>query len=82
MPDIDIDFDAEKRDDVIKYVIEKYGKEKVSGSHSYSALIVVSFHPVISDRMGIGMLMMAPPFFHVSENGTSKLSFMGNEAEL
>jgi DNA polymerase-3 subunit alpha len=30
VPDIDIDFCQEKRDDVIKYVAEKYGKEKVA----------------------------------------------------
>ncbi|MEI8173617.1 MAG: DNA polymerase III subunit alpha [Deltaproteobacteria bacterium] len=30
MPDIDIDFCQEKRDDIIKYVAEKYGKEKVA----------------------------------------------------
>ncbi len=30
MPDIDIDFDDDGRDRVIKYVIDKYGKEKVA----------------------------------------------------
>ena len=30
VPDIDIDFCQEKRDDVVKYVTEKYGKEKVA----------------------------------------------------
>lgn len=30
MPDIDIDFCVERRDEVIKYVTEKYGQEKVS----------------------------------------------------
>jgi len=30
MPDIDIDFDDEGRDRVIKYVIEKYGKDRVA----------------------------------------------------
>jgi len=30
MPDIDIDFCPEGRDDIIKYVTEKYGKDKVS----------------------------------------------------
>lgn len=31
MPDIDIDFDNEKIDEVINYVINKYGKKKVAG---------------------------------------------------
>lgn len=30
MPDVDIDFDDEKRDLVLKYVVEKYGQEKVA----------------------------------------------------
>ena len=39
MPDIDIDFDAEKRDQVIRYVEEKYGKKKVSGIITFSNLL-------------------------------------------
>ena len=39
MPDIDIDFDALRRDEVIKYVIDKYGKEKVSGIITFSNLL-------------------------------------------
>ena len=30
MPDIDIDFDEDGRDDVLKYVVDKYGKDKVA----------------------------------------------------
>ncbi len=30
MPDIDIDFDEDGREDVLKYVVEKYGKDKVA----------------------------------------------------
>lgn len=39
MPDIDIDFDAEKRSDVINYVISKYGKDRVSGIITFSNLL-------------------------------------------
>ena len=39
MPDIDIDFDAEKRDEVINYVVNKYGKDKVSGIITFSNLL-------------------------------------------
>lgn len=39
MPDIDIDFDAEKKDDVIKYVTEKYGKDYVSKIVTFSNLL-------------------------------------------
>lgn len=39
MPDIDIDFDAEKRDNVINYVVKKYGEDKVSGIITFSNLL-------------------------------------------
>ena len=38
MPDIDIDFDASKRQDVIDYVIDKYGEKKVVGIITFNTL--------------------------------------------
>ena len=38
MPDIDIDFDAVKRQDVIDYVISKYGEKRVSGIITFNTL--------------------------------------------
>ncbi len=38
MPDIDIDFDSTKRDDVINYVKNKYGEDQVSGGLTYATL--------------------------------------------
>lgn len=38
MPDIDTDFPDSKRDDVIKYVISKYGKKRVSGIVTFGTL--------------------------------------------
>ncbi len=38
MPDIDIDFDAEKRQEVIDYVINKYGLDKVVGIISFNTM--------------------------------------------
>lgn len=38
MPDIDIDFDATKRDNVIKYVENKYGNKKVAQIITFSTL--------------------------------------------
>ena len=38
MPDIDIDFDAVKRQDVIDYVIGKYGEKKVVGIITFNTL--------------------------------------------
>ena len=38
MPDIDIDFDSEKRQDVINYVVDKYGEKKVAGIITFDTL--------------------------------------------
>lgn len=38
MPDIDIDFEFTKRDEVIKYVIDKYGNENVAPIMTYGTL--------------------------------------------
>lgn len=38
MPDIDIDFSDERRDEVMQYVIEKYGAEKVSKVCTFGTL--------------------------------------------
>ena len=38
MPDIDIDFDAAKRQEVIDYVIKKYGEKKVVGIITFNTL--------------------------------------------
>ena len=38
MPDIDIDFDDEGRDKIIKWVVEKYGKRNVAQIITYSVL--------------------------------------------
>ncbi len=38
MPDIDIDFDSVKRNDVIEYVMNKYGEKKVAGIITFNTL--------------------------------------------
>ena len=38
MPDIDIDFESEKRQDIINYVIDKYGEKKVAGIITFDTL--------------------------------------------
>lgn len=40
MPDIDTDFPDDKREEVINYVIEKYGKNKVAGIITFGTLSV------------------------------------------
>jgi DNA polymerase-3 subunit alpha len=39
MPDIDIDFDDEGRDKIIKWVVDKYGQEQVAQIITYSVLV-------------------------------------------
>lgn len=38
MPDVDMDFDKQKRDQVIQYVIDKYGKDKVGHIGTFGVL--------------------------------------------
>jgi DNA polymerase-3 subunit alpha len=38
MPDIDIDFDGDRRDEVIKYVREKYGQDRVAQIITFGAM--------------------------------------------
>lgn len=38
MPDFDIDFDDERRDEVVAYITKKYGDENVAGITTYSTL--------------------------------------------
>ncbi len=38
MPDIDIDFEDEKREEVIKYIVNKYGKENVASIITFQTL--------------------------------------------
>lgn len=38
MPDIDVDFDSEKRQEVINYVINKYGEKRVAGIITFDTL--------------------------------------------
>nr|WP_263834377.1 DNA polymerase III subunit alpha [Salinibacter sp.] len=38
MPDIDIDFDDERRDEVLKYLYEKYGEDRVAKTIAFNTL--------------------------------------------
>ena len=38
MPDIDIDFESDRRDEVVKYVTNRYGNKKVAGIITYGTL--------------------------------------------
>ena len=38
MPDIDVDFCYERRDEVIRYVREKYGEDRVAGIITFGTL--------------------------------------------
>ncbi len=42
-PDIDSDFDFERRDEIYKYIIDRYGRENVGNIGTYNALKMKSF---------------------------------------
>lgn len=53
MPDIDIDFEHEKRDEVINYCIEKYGKKKVVPIITFGTLGAKGAVRDVGSSMGI-----------------------------
>jgi len=53
MPDIDIDFEAEKRDEVMHYVLRKYGKEHVAAVATYNTFRARSAVRDIGKAMGL-----------------------------
>jgi len=53
MPDIDIDFEAEKRDDVMHYVLQKYGQEHVAGVATYNTFRARSTVRDLGKAMGL-----------------------------
>lgn len=53
MPDIDIDFEHEKRDEVINYCIEKYGKKKVVPIITFGTLGAKGALRDVGSSMGI-----------------------------
>lgn len=55
MPDIDVDFDAERRDEVINYIYERYGEDKVA------MVCTVSTLGAKSSIRDIGKAMDFPP---------------------
>lgn len=58
MPDIDIDFDDEGRDRIIKWVIDKYGQNQVAQIITYSVLGV---NRLLKMREGYWMYLFPKP---------------------
>ena len=55
MPDIDIDFDSNKRQEVIKYVTEKYGLKRVMGIITFDTLAAKQVIRDISRTMNLSI---------------------------
>ena len=55
MPDIDIDFDSNKRQEVIKYVTEKYGLKRVMGIVTFDTLAAKQVIRDISRTMNLSI---------------------------
>jgi DNA polymerase-3 subunit alpha len=53
MPDIDIDFCAERRDEVIKYVTEKYGADKVAQIGTFGTMSAKAVVKDVGRALGI-----------------------------
>ncbi len=53
MPDIDIDFSDERRDEVMSYVIEKYGAEKVSKVCTFGTLAAKAALKDVGRSLGV-----------------------------
>lgn len=68
MPDIDIDFDSEKRAEVVDYVTEKYGDKKVAGIITFNTL---GAKQVIRD-LGRCMDISLPIIDDIAKSITSK----------
>lgn len=58
MPDIDIDFSDERRDEVLQYVIEKYGSEKVSKVCTFGTLAAKAALKDVGRARGIDFAKM------------------------
>ncbi len=55
MPDIDVDFDSEKRGQVIDYVINKYGEKKVAGIITFDTLAAKQVVRDVSRVLGLSL---------------------------
>ena len=73
MPDIDMDFEPRRRDEVINYVREKYGKERVTQVITYSKLMakqaVRDVARIMDKPFGLGTKINAQIPFLTSING-------------
>ena len=54
MPDFDTDFDYERRDEVIEYVSEKYGRDRVSGIITFGTLSAKAVVKDVGRALGMG----------------------------
>ena len=58
MPDIDIDFSDERRDEVLQYVIEKYGTNKVSKVCTFGTLAAKAALKDVGRALGVPYTLM------------------------
>ncbi len=58
MPDIDIDFSDERRDEVLQYVIEKYGSDKVSKVCTFGTLAAKAALKDVGRALGVPYTQM------------------------
>lgn len=73
-PDIDSDFDYERRDEIYKYIIDTHGRENVGNIGTYSALKMKSFV-----RRGIKAIDPEKSFFKGHDAWKTETNALGDE---
>lgn len=86
MPDIDVDFDARRRDEVVEYVKEKYGKTKAMNIITYGTLATKQALLSVSkahDKAMPNLLKLINPKKTLKENLTNNIvKILNNDLEL
>lgn len=82
MPDIDLDFPDNKRDDVIQYVKEKYGKEHVANIVTFGSFAARSALRDIARVMKVPTYVLDDVIKYVPLQGASLKDFLSDPAFL
>lgn len=70
LPDIDLDFQSSRREDVIKYITQKYGEDYVAGVSNYTTIAGAGALSDVCKRMGVEKVPAFGAWFE-KEHGVS-----------
>lgn len=71
LPDADLDFMSTRREEVIEYLVKKYGKEKVAGITNYGTMASASALRDCGRVFGLSQEQLSATRYVPKENGTS-----------